>query len=335
MTGEDVALVAVANSPGPAHDVVGTHRVVLPARPPGHARLRMLAAPINPSDLITIRGTYSRTEFPFRPGFEGVGEVVAADRDGPVQPGERVIVLRAAGAWSSLRDVPAGDCVIVPPDISAVQAATAFVNPLTALTAIDRLGVDGRPVVITAASSAIADHFAALLRAWGNPVVGVVRSRSSRVRRPNEWNALVCSEDRGWQRELASAAAGARHVLDAVGGEVAGRVIRAVASGVTQVISYGLLSGRMIDARGLPPGTEISTLHLREVIHRAPRAEVRRLFARSFEGIRAGVIATDVAAVHALADIEQALAWNAANSGKVLLSGNRDVLDDGRSAGRS
>lgn len=52
---------------------------------------------------------------------------------------------------------------------------------------------------------------------------------------------------------------------------------------------------------------------------RGRSSRVRRLFARSFDGIRAVVIATDAAAVYPLADIAGALAWNVANSGKVLL----------------
>lgn len=327
MSGQ-VGLVAVAERPGSPHDVVRAQRVALSARSPGYVRLRMLAASINPSDLLTIRGTYSRTGFPFRPGFEGVGEVVDADPDGAVRPGQRVIALRSAGAWSSVRDVAVGDCVIVPPDISDMQATTAFINPLTALTGIDRLALDGRPVVITAASSAIADHFAALLCSRGNPVVGLIRSRSSRVRRPSLWGALVCSDDVGWERQLALSAGGARYVLDAVGGEIAGRVARAVSTGSTHVVSYGLLSGQMIDPRGLPQGIEVSNLHLRGVVHDASRSEVLRLFARSFEGIRAGVIATDIAAVYPLTDIGRALAWNAANSGKVLLRAGGEAAGD-------
>lgn len=319
VTPEDAGLVAVAERPGLPHEVVRTTRLVLSGRSPGHVRLRMLAASINPSDLITIRGTYSRTKFPFCPGFEGVGEVVDADLEGPVRPGQRVIVLRAAGAWSSVRDAPVGACVTVPSDISDVQAATAFINPLTALAGIDRLVLDGRPVVVTAASSSIADHFAALLRRHGAPVVGLVRSRRSHVRRPKLWDALVSSDDVGWERRLALSAGGAQYVLDAVGGDITARVVRAVSTGPTKVISYGLLSERPIDVGGLPRGTEISHLHLRELVHNAPRADVQRLFERSFEGIRTGAIATDVAAAYPLADLGRALEWNAGNSGKVLL----------------
>lgn len=330
MTSGAAGLVAVAERPGPPHEVVRAQRVALSARSPGYVRLRMLAASINPSDVITIRGTYSRTKFPFRPGFEGVGEVVEADPGGAVRPGQRVIALRSAGAWSSVRDVVADDCVIVPPDISDIQATTAFINPLTALAGVDCLALDSRPVVITAASSAIADHFAALLRSRGNPVVGVVRSRNSRVRRSSLWDALVSSDDVAWEQQLARSAGGARFVLDAVGGEIAGRVARAVSTGSTHVVSYGLLSGQMIDYRGLPQGVEVSNLHLRGIVHNASRAAVLRLFARSFEGLRAGAIATDIAAVYPLADIGGALAWNAANSGKVLLR-----ADEGAAGGES
>lgn len=151
MNSGEVGLVAVAERPGPAYEVVRMEHCALFSRLPGYVRLRMLAASVNPSDIITIRGTYSRTTFPYRPGFEDVGVVVDADPDGPVRPGQRVIALRAAGAWSSVRDIPVADCVIVPPDITDMQTATAFINPLTALAGVDRLAMDGLPVVITAA----------------------------------------------------------------------------------------------------------------------------------------------------------------------------------------
>lgn len=92
-----------------------------------------------------------------------------------------------------------------------------------------------------------------------------------------------------------------------------------MSTGSTRVVSYGLLSGQMIDTRGLPQGIEVSNLHLRGVVHDASHAEVVRLFATSFEGIRGGMIATDIAAVYPLTDIGRALAWNAANSGKTLI----------------
>src|SRR5258706_3236908 len=57
----------------------------VPVPQPGfrQVRVRMLAAPINPSDLLTIEGRYGRLpELPATPGYEGVG-VVEATGGGP------------------------------------------------------------------------------------------------------------------------------------------------------------------------------------------------------------------------------------------------------------
>ena len=50
----------------------------------GEADVPMLASTVNPSDVVTVSGAYaSRTEFPFVPGFEGVGVI---ERAGPGVP---------------------------------------------------------------------------------------------------------------------------------------------------------------------------------------------------------------------------------------------------------
>ena len=63
--------------------------------------LRMLARPINPSDLIPIRGSYAhRISLPNIPGYEGVGIV---EEIGPLVSknliGKRVLPLRGEGTW--------------------------------------------------------------------------------------------------------------------------------------------------------------------------------------------------------------------------------------------
>lgn len=53
----------------------------------------MLAAPVNPSDLNQIQGTYALLpeRLPATPGNEGVGVIEEADRDGHFASGDRVI----------------------------------------------------------------------------------------------------------------------------------------------------------------------------------------------------------------------------------------------------
>ncbi len=52
--------------------------VPLPEPGRGEVRVRMIASPINPSDLLTVRGQYGKQPpLPMTPGFEGVGVVEA------------------------------------------------------------------------------------------------------------------------------------------------------------------------------------------------------------------------------------------------------------------
>lgn len=314
----ETALAAVATRPGAAHLVTRVEPVLLPPRAPGSVRLRMLAAPINPSDLITIAGTYSRTVFPFRPGFEGVGEVVEADGDAGLRLGSRVVPVRSAGSWSSVRDVAVGDCIAVPADIPLDQAATSFVNPLTAITAVEQFVTDRRPVVVTAASSTIADHFAALLAEVGAPAVGVVRSSRSRVRRPELWSAIVPSDAEDWRIRLGSAAADAQVVFDAVGGDHAAVVMETLAR-AKLLVSYGLLSGEPIDTTRLRPRVALRFLHLRALVHDGDPTLLRRRFDRAFALIRGGVLHTDIASTVPLCDITTALEHGGRGGGKTLL----------------
>ncbi|MGH7129654.1 MAG: alcohol dehydrogenase catalytic domain-containing protein, partial [Planctomycetaceae bacterium] len=101
----------------------------------GQVLVRMLASPVNPSDLMFIRGTYGRsTPLPATPGFEGVG--VVEDGRGFLARrliGRRVAVLnRQNGNWCERTVVPATQAVPLPEDIPIEQAASFFVNPATA-----------------------------------------------------------------------------------------------------------------------------------------------------------------------------------------------------------
>src|ERR671931_1171057 len=88
---------------GDPGEVLPVRDVPTPQPGPGQVRVRMTASPVNPSDLLYVRGAYGRRPaLPATPGFEGVGVVDAA---GPgllphlrrLVPGRRVAVLNAQG----------------------------------------------------------------------------------------------------------------------------------------------------------------------------------------------------------------------------------------------
>jgi NADPH2:quinone reductase len=68
--------IRFAKSGEPAQVLAVEERPV-PVPGPGEARVRILASPVNPSDLLFVRGLYAgvHPHFPAPVGFEGVGVV--------------------------------------------------------------------------------------------------------------------------------------------------------------------------------------------------------------------------------------------------------------------
>src|SRR5262245_7320986 len=127
---------------GEPREVLAVRDVPLPEPGAGQVRVRMIASPVNPSDLLVVRGQYGRLpKLPATPGFEGVGII---DKAGPgaavlrwvrgLKPGRRVAVLhREGGNWQQFVIVPARQCVPVPADLPDEQVASFFVNPATVI----------------------------------------------------------------------------------------------------------------------------------------------------------------------------------------------------------
>src|ERR1700712_2191435 len=89
---------------GEPSEVLSIHEVPLPEPGPGEVRVKMIASPVNPSDLLVVRGRYSfRPKLPATPGFEGVGIVdkVGTGILGWLVKGKRVTVINGVGGnWA-------------------------------------------------------------------------------------------------------------------------------------------------------------------------------------------------------------------------------------------
>src|SRR3712207_9592002 len=82
-------------------EVLRVEEVERPEPGAGQVLVRMRARPINPSDLLTVRGLYgSLPRLPATPGLEGMGEVAEVGEGvRHLREGQRVIPLGVAGTW--------------------------------------------------------------------------------------------------------------------------------------------------------------------------------------------------------------------------------------------
>lgn len=229
-------------------------QITTPTPGPGQVLVRMAAAPINPSDLGFLQGSYGfQKPFPVVPGFEGSGIVVAAGSG--LLPhlllGRRVACSAAAGgAWAEYLVTPAITCFPLVTKLSQEQAATLIVNPLTALAFID-IAQQGKHAAIinNAAASALGRMILRLGQQQHIPIIHIVR-RPEQVELLHTLGAehALNNRDPDFLDRLHTLAQQlkATLILDPVGGEQTQQLLAAAPSGSTVVV-YGSLSGSRIE----------------------------------------------------------------------------------------
>jgi len=142
--------------------------------------VRMLARPINPSDLIPIRGSYShRISLPNIPGYEGVGIVedvgIAVSQS---LIGKRVLPLRGEGTWQEFVKTSAKYVVPIPDAIDDFTASQLYINPMTAwVICTEILKLKPTDVLLmNACGSAIGHIFVQLSNILGFRLIAVTRN---------------------------------------------------------------------------------------------------------------------------------------------------------------
>jgi NADPH:quinone reductase-like Zn-dependent oxidoreductase len=142
--------------------------------------VRMLTRPINPSDLIPIRGAYShRISLPNTPGYEGVGIVESVGRlVSHHLIGKRVLPLRGEGTWQEFVKTPAEFAVSIPDSIDDFTASQMYINPITAWVVCAEV-LKLRPndvLLVNACGSSIGHIFAQLSKVLGFRLIAVTRN---------------------------------------------------------------------------------------------------------------------------------------------------------------
>jgi NADPH:quinone reductase len=227
--------------------------------------IKVEAAPINPSDLglllsfaadldtINISGSRDETVTsmkinPFlmnalKPrldqsmpvGNEGAGVIEGAGENAKDLIG-KVVGLAGGAMYSQYRSVPASSCLVMNEGTSPADAASSFVNPLTALSFLETMKMENHNAIIhTAAASNLGQMLVKICKDDAVPLVNIVRKDEQVEILKNLGAEYICNtSDDNFMENLVEALVetGATLGFDATGGgnngELPGQILSAM-----------------------------------------------------------------------------------------------------------
>jgi NADPH:quinone reductase len=288
---------------GEPRDVLQLRETERPTPRRGEVLVRMIASPVNPSDILYIRGRYGlQPTLPATPGFEGVGIVEANGGGllGMFRKGKRVAVLNdSRGNWSEYTVASARQVIPVPSQFTDAQAATFFVNPATAIALTqDVLKIPpGAWLLQTAANGALGKMIVRLGRKSGFRTFNIVR----RPEQIDELKALgadavvLATDDLPSRVREFTGGSGVLYAIDPVGGPLATTVAKCLGNG-GRIICYGSLSGEpmMVDPRSLiTNNSKVEGFWLKNWAKKQPIRRMLKLIGQVKTLVREGVLATE------------------------------------------
>ena len=227
--------------------------------------IKVESAPINPSDLglllsfaadlssITTSGSEDETvtsmkihpalmgsmkprlDQSMQAGNEGAGVIVDAGENVKELIG-KTVGLAGGAMYSQYRCVPAASCLVMNEGTSPAEAASSFVNPLTALSFIETMKMENHTALVhTAAASNLGQMLVKICIADEIPLVNIVRKSEHVELLKNLGAEYVCNtSDESFMNDLVAAlvATGATLGFDATGGgnngELPGQILSAM-----------------------------------------------------------------------------------------------------------
>lgn len=318
---------------GEPSEVLRVKDVPIPEPGPGEVRVRMIASPINPSDLLVVRGLYGvLPSLPATPGFEGVGvvEKVGPGLLGLLAKGKRVTVINSAGGnWAEYAVIPAPQARPVAADIADDQVASFFVNPATVLAMVRHVlkVPKGAWLLQSAAGSALGRMIIRLCKNDGIRTINVVRRREAMAElKAIGGDVVICSGDGAIDEQVraATGGSGVKYAIDPVGGETGTQVFQSLGEDGRMLV-YGTLTGEplRIDPRLMIAGKKsVEGFWLGYWMRERSIPANLLLFREITSQIRTGTLSTKAGGRFSLEAIGEAVkeAEGVGKEGKVLLT---------------
>ncbi|MFW6093219.1 MAG: zinc-binding dehydrogenase [Pseudomonadota bacterium] len=201
----------------------------------GSADAPVVTAPVPDAMLEAMKG---RLDQSLPVGNEGAGVVVAAgDSDAARALLGRTVAVFGGAMYAEYRAVKAAQCLVLEEGTSPREGASCFVNPLTALSMVETMRLEGhRGLVHTAAASNLGQMLNRICLKDGVPLVNVVRRPQQKTLLENAGARYVVdssSDDFAAALTDALEATGATLAFDAIGGgDLAGRILACMEAAV-------------------------------------------------------------------------------------------------------
>ena len=227
--------------------------------------IKVEAAPINPSDLglllsfaadlssISTSGSEDETVTSMKihpalmgsmkprlnqsmqAGNEGAGIIIDAGENAKELIG-KTVGLAGGAMYSQYRCVPAASCLVMDEGTSPAEAASSFVNPLTALSFVETMKMENHTALVhTAAASNLGQMLVKICKDDGIPLVNIVRKSEQVDLLKNLGAEYICNtSDESFMDDLVNAlvTTGATLGFDATGGgnngELPGQILSAM-----------------------------------------------------------------------------------------------------------
>ena len=227
--------------------------------------IKILASPINPSDLALLttfggdlsninisgsgddtvasmkvhpavmRSMKSRIDKSMPAGNEGAGVVVDAGVNAKDLIG-KTVGLAGGSMYAQYKCAPAINCLVMEDGTSPTEAASSFVNPLTALSFVETMKMENHSAIVhTAAASNLGQMLVKICQSDGIPLVNIVRKEEQVEILKSIGAEYVCNtSDPDFMENLINALVetGATLGFDATGGgndgELPGQILTAM-----------------------------------------------------------------------------------------------------------
>jgi len=318
------------NAFGKPWEVVETVTLPDPGAPgAGEVIIDMEFAPINPSDLVLMRGLYGvKPKLPAPVGSEGVARVVKAGSGiTGLKEGDRVLFPRGASTWVTRSKAKADGLFALPANADPQQLSMLMVNPPTAYLMLTEYGdlKKGDWVIQSAGNSGVGRAVIAIARKLGIHTVSVVR-RPELINELKKLGAdVVLVEGPDLAKRVAEATGKARIMLalDSVGGPGLMALNDCLANGGT-LVAYGVMSGGpgpFFTAPNIFRDLTLKGFWLLNWFNRNSPERIAEVQKQMAAWIADGTIFTPVEATYSLDQSAAAISHAAKGTGKILFKG--------------